>query len=153
MAALESPRDTEVYAKTPASGADVARPESDLSVADPDFRACEKSSGVPAIAACDRAIASGKFTGRNLSYLYSDRGFMRMQKGAIVAALVDLNEAIEIDSTNFYAFWNRGAIYAAQRDFDSARVDFTTALAQRHPRSQCQALARSLGALGLLTGS
>ncbi len=33
------------------------------------------------MAACGRAIAAGKFNGRNLSYLYSDRGFLRMQKG------------------------------------------------------------------------
>jgi hypothetical protein len=57
-----------------------AGPTSDLSATDPDFRACEKSSGDDGIAARDRAIASGKFTGRSLSYLYSDRGFVRMQK-------------------------------------------------------------------------
>ncbi len=96
---------------------------------DPNFTACEKSSGNDAIAACDRAIASGKYSWRTLSYLYSDRGFMLMQKGAIEAALVDLNKAIEIDSTNFYGFWSRGAVYAAKRDFEGARADFTTALA------------------------
>jgi tetratricopeptide (TPR) repeat protein len=96
---------------------------------DPDFRACEKSSGDDGIAACDRAIAAGKFTGRNLSYLYSDRGFVRMQKGEVDRALADLNEAARIDSTNFYAFWNRGAVYAAKGDFDDARTDFNTALA------------------------
>jgi tetratricopeptide (TPR) repeat protein len=102
---------------------------SPLDLGDADFRACEKSSGADGIAACDRAIASGKFTGRSLSYLYNDRGFMLMQKGAIEAALVDLNKAIGIDSANFYAYWNRGAISAAKRDFDGARADFTTALA------------------------
>ncbi|MGH6804633.1 MAG: hypothetical protein ACREC3_14895 [Methyloceanibacter sp.] len=61
---------------------------------DPNFRACEKSSGDDGIAACDRAIASGNFTGRMLSYLYSDRGFMRMQKSEIDSALADLNKAL-----------------------------------------------------------
>ncbi len=42
---------------------------------DPDFRACEKLPGKDGIAACDRAIASGKFSRPRLSYLYSDRGF------------------------------------------------------------------------------
>jgi len=80
--------------------------------------------------ACDRAIASGKFTGHYLSYLYSDRGFMRMQTGEIDLALADLSESARIDSSNFYAFWNRGAVYAAKGEFDRAQGDFTTALAQ-----------------------
>ena len=61
---------------------------------DADFQACEKASGDEGIAACDRAIASGKFSGRNLSYLHNDRGFLRMQKGELDQALVDLDEAI-----------------------------------------------------------
>jgi tetratricopeptide (TPR) repeat protein len=100
-----------------------------LAAGDPDFRACEKSSGDAGIAACDRAIGSGKFVRRELSYLYSDRGFMLMQKGAIEAALVDLNKAIDIDSTNFYAFWNRGAVYAAKGDYGRAQEDLNTARA------------------------
>jgi tetratricopeptide (TPR) repeat protein len=103
--------------------------EPKTSLGDPDFRACEKSSGDDAIAACDRAIDSGKFTGRSLSYLYSDRGFMRMQKGELDLALADLDEAARIDSTNFYAFWNRGAVYTARGDFDRAQQDLTAALA------------------------
>jgi tetratricopeptide (TPR) repeat protein len=104
-------------------------PLSPLAAGDADFRACEKSSGDAGIAACDRAIASGKFARRELSYLYSDRGFMLMQKGAIEAALVDLNKAIDIDSTNFYAFWNRGAVFAAKGDYGRAQDDLNTARA------------------------
>ena len=132
MAAAEPSGDTEMIVggkPAEASGADVARPASDPSAGDPDFRTCEKSSGSEGIAACDRAIASGKFTGRMLSYLYSDRGFMRMQPGDLEGALVDLNKAAEIDSTNFYAFWNRGAVHVAQGDLESARSDFNRALA------------------------
>ncbi|MBK5199670.1 MAG: tetratricopeptide repeat protein, partial [Methyloceanibacter sp.] len=89
-------------------------------VGDSDFQACEKASGDAGVAACDRAIASGKFTGRNLSYLYNDRGFLRMQKGELDQALVDLNEAIRIDASNLFAFWNRGAVYGAKDDFERA---------------------------------
>jgi tetratricopeptide (TPR) repeat protein len=96
---------------------------------DADFRACEKASGDEGIAACDRAIASGKFSGRNLSYLHNDRGFLRMQKGELDQALVDLDEAIGIDASNFFAFWNRGAVYGAKSDFVRAQADFTQALA------------------------
>ena len=48
-----------------------------------------------------------------------------MQKGEVDRALADLNEAARIDSTNLYAFWNRGAVYAAKGDFDKARTEFT----------------------------
>jgi tetratricopeptide (TPR) repeat protein len=95
---------------------------------DADFRACEKASGDEGIAACDRAIASGKFNGRNLSYLHNDRGFLHMQKGELDQALVDLDEAIGIDASNFFAFWNRGAVYGAKSDFVRAQADFTQAL-------------------------
>jgi tetratricopeptide (TPR) repeat protein len=100
-----------------------------LAERDPDYRACETGAGgAEAIKACDRAIASGKFAGRNLSYLYSDRGFMRMQTGELALALADLNEAIRIDPSNFYAFWNRGAVYTAEGEFDLARADLDKAL-------------------------
>jgi hypothetical protein len=102
---------------------------SPLAAGDPDYRACEKSSGDSAIAACDRAIASGKFKRQSLSYLYNDRGFLLMQKGAIEAALADLNKAIETYPSNFYAYWNRGAIYAAKRDLARAQEDLGMALA------------------------
>jgi len=112
------------------SGADgMAGRAEDLSASDPDFRACEKLAGKDGIAACDRAIASGRFTGRSLSYLFSDRGFLLMRKGALDAALADLNKAAEIDSTNFYAFWNRGAVYAVKGDNEGARANYTQALA------------------------
>jgi tetratricopeptide (TPR) repeat protein len=121
MAAAESSDNTEMIVG--------GNPLTPLAAGDPDFRACEKSSGDAGIAACDRAIASGKFARRELSYLYNDRGFMLMQKGAIEAALVDLNKAIEIDPTNFYAFWNRGAVFAAKSDYGRAQDDLNTARA------------------------
>ena len=73
----------------------------------------------PAIAPLPRANSRG----RALSYLYSDRGFLLMHKGAIDAALTDLNKAAEIDPTNFYAYWNRGAVYAVKGDDLSARAN------------------------------
>jgi tetratricopeptide (TPR) repeat protein len=118
-----------------------------MSRGDPDFRACEKSSGDDAMAACDRAIASGKFAGRGLSYLYSDRGFMRMQKGEVDPALADLNEAARVDPTNFYAFWNRGAVYAAKGDLGRAQEDLTTALALNPDKGSKAKIEEALNAV------
>ena len=120
----------------------------DLSSGDLDFRACEKLMGDEAIAACDRAIASGKFVGRSLSYLYSDRGFLRMQKGDLETALADLDEAARIDPTNFYAFWNRGAVYAAQGDFGRAEENFTKALALNPDETSKAKIEEALNAVG-----
>lgn len=121
---------------------------SDVFSNDPDFRACEKLTGKDGIAACDRAIASGKFTGRALSYLYSDRGFLLMQKGAIDAALTDLNRAAEIDPTNFYAFWNRGAVYAVKGDNQGARINYTQALSLNPDQASKVRIEEALAAVG-----
>jgi tetratricopeptide (TPR) repeat protein len=130
MAAAEAPNTEMIVGGKPEAH---AREESAASLGlagrDPDYRACETGAGgKDAIKACDRAIASGKFIGRNLSYLYSDRGFMRMQTGELASALADLNEAIRIDPGNFYAFWNRGAVYTAEGKIDLARADLDKAL-------------------------
>jgi len=140
---------TMIGGKTAETGAaaGMAGSPSDVSSNDPDFRACEKLTGKDGIAACDRAIASGKFTGRALSYLYSDRGFLLMQKGAIDAALIDLNQAAEIDPTNFYAYWNRGAVYAAQNDLEKARADFTKAISLNPDQTSKARIEEALNAV------
>jgi tetratricopeptide (TPR) repeat protein len=51
-----------------------------------------------------------------------------MRKSALAPALADLDKAAEIDPTNFYAYWNRGALRMAESDYASAANDFTTAL-------------------------
>ena len=51
-----------------------------------------------------------------------------MQKGKLDQALADLNEAARIDASNFYAFWNRGAVYAAKGDYGRAQQDLAAAL-------------------------
>jgi tetratricopeptide (TPR) repeat protein len=52
-----------------------------------------------------------------------------MQPGDLDAALADFDKAAEIDPTNFYAFWNRGAVFVAKGNYERARTDFTAALA------------------------
>ena len=114
---------------------------------DADYQTCETQSGDAALAACDRAISGGKFAGRELSYLYSDRGFLRMQKGELDPALADLNEATRINSSNFYAFWNRGAVYAAKGDYGRAKEDLTAALALNPDKSSKAKIEEALNAV------
>jgi Tfp pilus assembly protein PilF len=103
--------------------------------ADPDFKACDTESGQTAIAACDRAIATGNFSGRSLSILYNDRGYLRMMEGSLDEALVDLNEAIRIDPYSTYAHWNRAEVYRHKGELTSARADYERALSLG-PRAQ-----------------
>jgi tetratricopeptide (TPR) repeat protein len=114
---------------------------------DTDYQSCETAPGDEGLAACDRAIASGKFNGRNLSLLYSDRGFLRMQKQQLDLALADLNEAARIDSSNFYAYWSRGAVFVAKKDFDRARADLTTALSLNPDKDSKAKIEEALNAV------
>jgi tetratricopeptide (TPR) repeat protein len=129
-AAAKASGDTEMVAGGMPAPDDRSKSAASLGLAgrDADYQSCETGTGYDALAACDRAIAGGKFTGRNLSYLYSDRGFLRMQERDLERALTDLDEAARIDPSNFYAFWNRGALWAAKGDYGRAQEDLTTAL-------------------------
>jgi tetratricopeptide (TPR) repeat protein len=70
-----------------------------------------------------------------------------MQKGELDLALADLNEAARIDSTNFYAYWSRGAVFAAKKDFDRARQDLTTALALNPDKTSKAKIEEALNAV------
>ncbi len=139
VATAESPGDTEMIVggkPAPAGGGyaikldpdEALEGRGDFATTDPDFRACEKLPGNDGIDACDRAIASGKFTGAR--YLISTAtGLSAHAKGALdPGSQADFNQAADIDPTNFYAYWNRGALRMAEADFASAQSDFTTAL-------------------------
>ena len=72
-----------------------------------------------------------------LGQIHRARAFLSLQRSRLSAhaarahsipALTDLNKAADIDPTNFYAYWNRGALRMAESDFASAQSDFTTAL-------------------------
>src|SRR5579863_4786265 len=54
-----------------------------------DNEACENGSGDAAIAACSRAIASKKYSGRNLERLYNFRGVAYRRKGDPDKAIAD----------------------------------------------------------------
>ena len=121
------------------------RPASDASHA--DYRTCDTGSGAPAIEACDRAIGSGAYSGRSLSFLYNDRGYLRMMNGDLDRGLADLNEAIRIDPYGPYAYWNRAEIYRYKGDAASAKEDYQRALSlgpREEDRPKIEAALRAL---------
>ena len=94
---------------------------------DPDYQACDTSSGGEAIAACAKAIASGKFSGSDLAALYDYRGLAEA-KSAPEDAIRDYDEAIKLDANFASAFNDRGMAYVAKKDDDRAKADFDRAI-------------------------
>ncbi len=92
--------------------------------ADPDYQGCEKLSGAAAIAACDRAIASKGFGGKDLAELYRLRGWERREKKDAEGGMSDFDQAIRIDPENLTAFYHRGNAHYLQSEFDLALKDF-----------------------------
>jgi tetratricopeptide (TPR) repeat protein len=96
--------------------------------ADPDYRACADLSGVEAVAACARAIGSGKFKGALLADLHINRGAERSQAKDFDGALADFDEAIRIDSTKPLAFANRASVHYGKNHYDAAIQDLDKAI-------------------------
>jgi tetratricopeptide (TPR) repeat protein len=93
-----------------------------------DRDTCAKAAGDEAIAACSRAIASGKFRDKALAPLFNNRGYDYKAKGDYDRAIADYNEAIRLDSKNASAFNNRGTCYYAKGDHDRAISDYSEAI-------------------------
>lgn len=98
-----------------------------LAAAD-DRETCKNSSGDVAIAACENAIKSGKFKGKTLSILYTNRGVEYVGKEDVERAIADHDQAIKLDPKNSLAFNNRGNAYSAKREFDRAITDYDQAI-------------------------
>jgi lipoprotein NlpI len=93
-----------------------------------DRATCEKASEDVAIAACSRAIASGKYKGRDLAELYNHRGFERGAKRDLDRAIADYSEAIKLYPSYAVAYNNRGFAYVSKQDYDRAIADFSQAI-------------------------
>jgi tetratricopeptide (TPR) repeat protein len=94
-----------------------------------DQDTCNRSTGDTAIAACSRAIASGRVRGRNLAVLFSSRGVVASRdKGDHDRAIADLDEAIRLDPKLAGAFNGRGYVYNVKSEHDRAIADFNEAI-------------------------
>lgn len=102
--------------------------KADALESDPDYQACRDSSGDEAIAACGRAIGSGKFSGDFLAVLHVNRGVERGNKNDPEGALSDYDEAIRLNPSNAKALNNRGASYFEKSEYDRAIQDLDQAI-------------------------
>jgi tetratricopeptide (TPR) repeat protein len=81
-----------------------------------------------AIAACTRAIRSGRYNGPSLAVLYANRCAAHSDKGETDQALSDCNQAIQLDPKNAVAYANRCAALINKGETDQALSDCNQAI-------------------------
>ena len=89
-----------------------------------DVDTCEKASGDEAIAACTRAINSGRYSGGELAALFAIRCFEWNGKQESDKAIADCNQAIRLNPNYAKAFYNRGVSRVRNNDPQRALSDF-----------------------------
>ena len=93
-----------------------------------DYETCEKQSGDVAIAACTRALATGRYKGRQLAAIYDNRGVEYAAKRDFDHAFADYDEAIRIDPKFAFPYSNRGDARRLNGDVDQALADLNQAI-------------------------
>jgi tetratricopeptide (TPR) repeat protein len=95
---------------------------------DPNFKACQDGSGDEAIAACDRAINSGKFKEAVLAEIYDDRGWDKAAKKDYESALADYAKALEINPQSSLVYKDRGDLHLEKDEYGAAIADYNKAI-------------------------
>ncbi len=93
-----------------------------------DRETCRVASGDEAIAACTRAIDSGKYKGNDLATIYFNRGLEWQNKGERDSAIADYTQTIKLDPKNAPAYNNRGNARKDKGDLDGAIADYNQAI-------------------------
>src|SRR5258706_1860196 len=93
-----------------------------------DFESCVKASGDEAIAACTRAINSGRYDDPELAVLFKDRCIEWNKKQESDKAIEDCSQAIRLKPDSARAFSNRGGAYIFKDQYDRAIEDLDQAI-------------------------
>lgn len=93
-----------------------------------DFETCGKASGEEAIAACTRAIASGRYGGRRLAALLTNRCAEWPDLQENDKAIEDCSEALRLDPNIPDAYSNRGHAFFGKGQYDRAIADLNEAV-------------------------
>jgi tetratricopeptide (TPR) repeat protein len=97
-------------------------------VAADDAAICADETGDVAIAACTRAIKSGRYSGHALATKYTNRGAEWNNKQDYDRAIADLDQALKLDKKYADAFYNRCVSYNGKENFDRATADCSAAI-------------------------
>ena len=90
---------------------------------------CFAAQGEAAIAACTRAIDSGRFSGPALAAIYDNRAIELRQQGDYDEAIADYSEALRHDAALTGAYTGRGLAYEGSNEIEKAKTDYRMALA------------------------
>ena len=90
---------------------------------------CFSQEGAAAVAACTRAIQSGRFSGPELAGIYDNRAIELRQQGDFDRAIADYTAAIHIDAEHAGAYAGRGLAYEGRSEAERAKADYRKALA------------------------
>ncbi|WP_337271043.1 tetratricopeptide repeat protein [Oryzifoliimicrobium ureilyticus] len=71
----------------------------------------QPSGGLSSIAACDRLVSSGRYTGHALAVILNGRGLLRFKDGETEGALADYNVTIVADEGLGAPYYNRGLAF------------------------------------------
>ncbi|MGE5158179.1 MAG: caspase family protein [Gemmatimonas sp.] len=93
-----------------------------------DLSTCTGGSGDAAVAACTRALESGRLNRTDRVRAYNRRGILWKRKGEHDRAIADYTAAIELNPNYLFAYYNRGISYREKQDFDRAIADYTAAI-------------------------
>jgi tetratricopeptide (TPR) repeat protein len=94
-----------------------------------DVIVCEKQSGDVAIAACTRAINSGRLSSGQLAWAYHNRAVEYEIQKKIDQAMTDYTHALRIDARRPTSLIGRGNCLIYKREYDRAIEDYNKALA------------------------
>ena len=89
---------------------------------------CFAQDGEAAIAACTRAIRSGRFSGVELASIYDNRAIELRQQGNFDRAIEDYTAAIRIETGLPGAYTGRGLAYEGKAEAEKAKADYRKAL-------------------------
>ncbi|MGA2045221.1 MAG: tetratricopeptide repeat protein [Roseiarcus sp.] len=93
-----------------------------------DSKICVNGFGAPKIAACTRAIQSGRWRGRDLAWAYVDRGNGYQNVGDHDQAIADYDTALRLEPKEGNAYIGRGGAWRDKHEGDRALADFDEAV-------------------------
>ncbi len=93
-----------------------------------DYQTCDKQSGDVPIAACTRALQTGRLKGRQLAATYDNRGVEYANKRDWDHAFADYDRAIRIDPKFAFPYSNRGDAWRERGNLQRALADLDEAI-------------------------
>ena len=100
-----------------------------------DMQTCNDATGEAAIAACTRALDTGRLQRDDRVRAHNARGMAWKRGGDYDRAIADYNAALQINPKYFFAHYNRGISYTVKGEWDRAIADFDAAI-RSNPKSK-----------------